>query len=295
MLRFEPELRELGAPERLIAIDRREVFSVYPELRAMAWVGVMLIASGAAILIKKNLDPLGLATILGVAAVACYGFEVWRRATARRSLIDDYVLLLGALLLSADLAYIEAQFHLLDERWATHFLIVAVLHAVTAYVFESRAVLSLSIAALAAWFGVERRSIFDFDAETAGRALLCAAVVLLWRFVDARAWKSPFPRVFEHFAANLALFGAFSLTFARETRIAGALLTVLLAAVIIVYGFRQRAEPFVLYAYCYAVIAIDVLAVDMLRDRNLSLLFLVTSSIAAIVGLFILHGRFKRR
>ncbi len=297
MLRLEPELRERGAPERLIALDRREVFSVYPELRLLAWGGVMLIAAGAAILVRKNLDPKGLAALMAVAAAVCYGYAGWRKAASRHSLIDDYVLLLGALLVSADVAYVETQFHLLGEHWSAHFLIVAVLHAVAAYGFASRTVLSLAIAALAAWFGVERRNVFDFvDVDTAQRALVCAAVVLVWRFIDARAWKSAFTRTFEHFAANLALFGALSLTFHSATRVPGALLTIVLASVVVVHGYRQRAETFVLYAYCYAVVAVDVLVIaELLPDEILAALFLMGSSIAAIVGLFILHGRFRRR
>ena len=270
------------------------MFSLYPEVRVMAWLGVMLIATGAAILIKQNLNPRGLSILLGLAAIACYAWAVWRRS--RTSLIDDSILLVGALLLSADIAYIESQFHVLDRGWPRHFLIVAVVHGVGAYFFRSRTLLSLSIAAVAAWFGVERRGVFDVaNAETAVRALLCAGFVLLWRFADARAWASPFIRVFEHFAANLALFAGVSLAMRDQTRIAGVVLTLAVAAIVIAYGFRERSEPFVLYAYCYAVFAIDVLVMDTIRDETLSSLFLVVSSIAAIVGLFMLHARFRRQ
>jgi hypothetical protein len=277
-----------------VARERPAVFSVYPEVRVMAWLGAMLIATGAGILIKENLNPRGLSILLAVAAVACYGWAVWQRS--RTSLVTDSILLIGALLLSADIAYVESQFHLLNRGWPTHFLIVAVVHGVGAYFFRSRTLLSLSIVALAAWFGVERRGVFDLGSvQTAVRALVCAGFVLLWRVMDARAWTSPFARVFEHFAANLALFAALSLVVRDQTRIVGVVLTLVVAAVVIAYGFREKSEPFVLYAYCYAVVAIEVLAADTIGHRTLRALFLNISSIAAIVGLFLLHARFRRR
>jgi hypothetical protein len=277
-----------------VARERHPIFSVYPEVRVAGWLGAMLIATGAGILIKQNLDPRGLSILLGVASVACYGWAVWRRG--RATLVDDSVLLLGALLLSADIAFIETQFHLLGSRWPSYFLAIAVVHGAGAYFFRSRTLLSLSITALAAWIGVERRGLLDFaDTETAVRALLCAAIVLVWRFADARVWTSPFTRVFEHFAANLALFAGVSMAVQRDTRLAGVALTLVLAAFVVVYGFREGHEPFVLYGYCYAVFAVDVLVFDVIRDEDLRALFLIVFSIAAIVGLFFLHARFRRR
>ena len=47
----------------------------------------------------------------------------WRRRAGRTHLADDYVLLLAALLASADIGYIESQFHLLGPVWQRHFLL----------------------------------------------------------------------------------------------------------------------------------------------------------------------------
>ena len=85
------------------------------------------------------------------------------------------------------------------------------------------------------------------------------------------------------------------LVFDRPYRLAGAILTLLAAAGVVTYGMRKRSEAFVLYAYGYAIIAVDVLVVSHLRDGRDALLFLVVSTIAAIVGLFVLHGVYRRR
>lgn len=78
---------------------RRNVVPISDELRTLAWLGVMLIATGVGIVVKKHFNeigPLTIALILAAAAIACYAFAVWRQSGIR-----DYVVLLGALLISA--------------------------------------------------------------------------------------------------------------------------------------------------------------------------------------------------
>jgi hypothetical protein len=300
MLSYERELVELNAPAGLIARERREVFSIHREVRGLAWAGAMLVATGAGVLVSKNLDrigPVALTIAIAVAAVGCYVVSVWRRASARQSLIDDYLILLGALLISVDVAYAESQFHLLDAGWPRHFLILAVLHGAAAYVFDSRPVLALSIAALASWLGVEQgpTAILDGTAETGWRALLACAVVGAWRGLDLRFRSArSFEPVFDHSVANLALAGSLLLTIDGRWRPLGLILTIGIAAAVIRLGFRRRSEPFVIYAYAYAVIAIDIVIADAINEGVLVAFYLIVSSTAAIVGLFLLHGRFRK-
>src|SRR5687767_5177197 len=224
MLDLSAEMEKLGATPAALARERKEVFSIFPELRALSWGGALLIAAGAGVLLSKNLDrigPVALATAVFIAAAVAYGYAIWRKRTSRTSLVDEYILILGALLLSADLAYIEGQFHLLDHGWPRHLLLLTLVHAAGAYYFGSRTLLSLSMAALAAWMGIEQRveTVFDSTTETAIRAMVTAAMVLLWRAADLR-WRKErtFERVFEHFAASLALAGGLMLVFDSDTR-----------------------------------------------------------------------------
>ena len=309
MLTFEREISDLEAAgvlgaraaARLRALERREVFSIYPELRTLSWAGVMLIVAGVGLLVSKNLDrigPVALASALALASAVCYAHAVRRRVSAARSVVDDYVLLLGALLLSADVGYLESQFHLLDHGWPRHFLVLAMVHGVAAYVFASRTLLSLSISALAAWLGIEQRAqtLFDSSSDTSLRAFVAAGIVLFWRLADRSTRRSrTFERVFDHFAANLALLGALMLTAASTTRLPGGLLTVIIAGAVIAYGIGRGVETLILYPYIYAVVAIDIVVVDHLRGETSVLLYLSVSTVAAIVGLFVLHARYRKR
>ena len=308
MLSFEPEVvaaRDAGAIDlptaaRLAAVERREIFSVHDELRALAWIGAMLIATGVGNIVRKHFDeigPLAIAFAIAVAAAACYGYRLWKLRAGRHALLDDSILLLGALLISADVGFIEHQWHLLGSEWQRHFLLLAVIHAAGAYVFGSASLLSLSIGALVAWLGIERRAeiLFSQETDTALRAFLCAAIVTIWRAVDLRVRATrDFEPVFEHSAANLAFWGGIILTIGRETRWTGLLIVLALAAASLSHGLRRRREAFAIYAYVYALIAIDIAVTDRLRNEVLVTMYLIASTAAVIVALFITHMRLRR-
>jgi hypothetical protein len=295
MLSLEPELHTLrpilgdARAGALIARERREIFSVYPELRIAAWLGATLLAAAAGLLLRNNLErigPLALAILIAAAAAACYVWTWFRRAKA--SVVDDYVVLLGALLVSADVAFIESQFHLFDGAWKRHLLILAVVHAAAAYVYGSRMVLSLSIVALAAYIGFERSS-----QHLAIPAFITAAILIAWREIDRRWRGDAFSRTFEHFAATIALTGGLTLLENRDDRFLGCAVTVAIAAFVIWWGFRKKHEPFVLYAVVYAVIAIDACIIMGMTQTKSVLLVAVLSVVATIVALLALHARFK--
>ena len=300
MISLEPELTQLPDTGVLIARERREAVNIYPELRVLTWAGVMLVSTGVGVYISKHLDdigPLAIAAVIGLAAAACYGWAYWKRSRAA-SLADDYVLLLAALLASADVGYIEHHYHLLGDSWARHFLFLAILHAVTAYYFQSRLVLSLSVAALAAWLGIERRSvdaIFDAPIDTASRAFVCAAIVVAWRVIDRKLRPATtFTTFFDHAAANLAFWGSLALAAHKETRLLGCAIAVVLAAAAMFYARHTREATFVIYAWVYGTIAIDIAVLDVIHDAIFNTFYMLISTIAAIVGLFLSHARIRR-
>jgi hypothetical protein len=315
MLSLERELEALrpalgdARTDALLARERREIFSVHPELRVCAWLGATLLATAAGIVLKNNYErigPLALAILIGIAAAACYAWTWRRRAVVFRSsspptanrqpstVVDDYVLLLGALLVSADVAFVESQFHLLDENWKHHLIVLAIVHAVGAYAYGSRMLLSMAIVALAGWIGFDRELRAPKDLVVP--AFATAIVLLGWREADRRRRSSEevsFSRTLEHFAANAALLGGLAVSARNETL--GALVTVGMAALVIAWGFRTRHEPFVLYAFVYAVIATDIMLTELVDDSESAVvMILLLSMIAAVVGLLVLHARFTR-
>src|ERR1019366_4387018 len=70
------------------------------------------------------------------------------------NLIFNYVLYLGSLIWSVELAYLENRFHLLSGQWDLYLLATSFFFAALAYRFDNRFVLSLALSALAGWFGL---------------------------------------------------------------------------------------------------------------------------------------------
>lgn len=309
MISYEQELDDLvsagaldaGQAAPLMAVEQRRIFSIWGELRTLAWLGVMLIATGTGALLYKNIDRIGPLTIagsVGLCAIGCYVFAWWKRQ-GKASLADESVLLLASMLLSADVGYVEHTFHLLGSAWPRHFLLLALVHAAVAYLFESQPVLTISVSALAAFLGFNRNLdalLGSRDATTAAaRAFLLAAILLAWREVDRR-WRpsSVFSALLAHMMANAAFWGALILSFDASTRPIGVVLALAFSIASALYGMRVRKEAYVFYGYVYGIIALDVFVVGFMSE-GLAFFYLVNSTIVAIVGLFLTHVKLRGR
>jgi len=308
---LEPEYLELNAAGliddtatlRMVAMDRGTIFSVFEEIRFALYAAVAAITSGIGILLKENFDrigPLTLIVALGLVAAVCYGTAVRTRLrTEARTLGGDYLLLLGALIMSADLGYAESQFHWLGSYWSWYLPILAALHAATAYALTSRLVLSASLASLAGWFGIEGHVGGLFQPEGslsyAGiQAMACAGVILLWREIHRRLDGPPqFEEVFEHFGANVGFWGALALCFTQDTRFAGAAVLIAVAVVSIRKGLLNKRETFVIYGIAYSALGLCVVEAQTLRGGLLPTVLELVTVAAAVILLWALHQRMK--
>lgn len=291
LISLEDELATAGADETALAAERRDVFSLHGELRAASYIAVALITTGAGIWIKNNAGRIGPVTILAallLAAVGCYAFALRRR---ERTIVADYVLLLGALLISAAVGYAESQFHLMGANWSRHLLFLALFHIATAYLTDSRLVLGAGLAALAGWFGASTRTL-DNDASFGTRALACAATVAVFRLANRHR---AFDATYEHFAATVAFLGALAWAFDSEMRWIGVLMALALAALVVWRGLRGGGEAMVIYSIIYATIAFDTGVLDVVGDDALKFFYLLFSTPAAIVILFVVYRKLKER
>ncbi len=310
---LEAEFRELHAEgiiddalaARAAALDRGTVFSVFEELRVALYGSIALITAGLGILLKKNLDRIGPITVivaLAVVAAACYASAIRTcRRRETRSLPGDYILLLGALVMSADLGYAEVSFHWLGSHWSWHLLLLAAIHALTAYALDSRLVLSVAVTSLAAWFGFAGhiQDVVDpqrMTLRTAQQALLCAATVLGWREIDRRLREAPaFREVLEHFGLNFAFWGALAWCAEAAMRAPGLILLAALAVFVIRRGLRSSQEILVVYGVVYAALGVAwVLGQTIAYPLACAASILITV-VAAIVALWQLHSRIAER
>src|SRR5262252_8391973 len=122
--------------DALAALVGKKQFSVFFELNALLYLGVLSLTAGIAWVIQAYLATLGDAAIISgltllLAACLFYCFSRGLPFSADRvespTLAFDYVLYLACLTFGVEVGYLESQFHLLENRWDYYLLVSAVL------------------------------------------------------------------------------------------------------------------------------------------------------------------------
>src|ERR1700681_4395939 len=115
----------------LAGLCRGEPFSLALELNVLLYAGVLAFVAGLGWTITTWSQQLGdvlVLTVLSAILAACFWYcfsraPAWSPAEIPSpSLTFDYVLYLGSLTWSLELAYIEKQFHLLSGQWDLYLL-----------------------------------------------------------------------------------------------------------------------------------------------------------------------------
>jgi hypothetical protein len=203
-------------------VARRKLVSIRLEIRTLLYVGALLLTSGVGLLVKerhREIGPWAIVIGIGLAAAACLVWVIRKAApfswgeVQSPNVAFDYILLLGLLLFASELAYVEVQFTLLGPNWAHHLLVVGAVYVLAAYVWDSRTVLGLALATLAAWRGVSLSLISGSLWAADARHLRFNAIALGTLYVAAATLsvlhkrKLHFEEVFAN-AGLLLLFGA---------------------------------------------------------------------------------------
>ncbi|MBW3563393.1 MAG: hypothetical protein KY459_01550 [Acidobacteria bacterium] len=298
MLRLVPEIEQRGAGEQLVRIERREIFSIWSPLRFLMLAGVSLIVGAAAMWLAETpgetVHIIGIATVLLTSAI-CYGWAT-RRGSAEAT-VGEIVLLLGALLFSTAIAWIEIRYAVLGSRWSWHLLLLAAFHGATAYRFGSRAVMTVAIVSLAGWWGVERSGQFlSAGAFGAGGRLLAAAgSIAIWGLLDARlAAPSKFTPYFRGFAINLAFIGAICWIVSDEARWIGLAILIVLAAFAIVRARAGTRDEELFYAVVYGAIGLDALVLSEVQSEFATIWIALTSLVLVGFTVWFLSKRRSR-
>src|SRR5258708_10838217 len=158
---------------------------------------------------------------LSAMLAACFWFcfsraPAWSPGeTPSPSLVLDYVLYLGSLIWSVELAYIETRFHMLSGQWDLYLLATAGLFFFLAYRFDNRFVLSLALSSLAGWFGLTiSRWPSHQDTEYRQYAIVyCLVVGTVGAILERLKLKSHFFTTYLNVTANVLFWAILSEVF----------------------------------------------------------------------------------
>ncbi|HEX8032058.1 MAG TPA: DUF2157 domain-containing protein, partial [Vicinamibacterales bacterium] len=199
----------------LTALVRRERFSIFVELNALLYVGVLSVVGGLVWTFRDYVTNLGDAAILGILAllmVLSFGYCFTRTHPYSNDEVEaptfvfDYVLYFGCLIFSATLAFIETRFGIF-HGWNTQLLMASVVFGLLAYRFDNRFVLSLALSSFVGYLGL-RLSAFDSmdDERLRLLAIMYGAFLLgVGALLHRQGIKRHFLDVFLQLGANAIL------------------------------------------------------------------------------------------
>jgi hypothetical protein len=290
----------------LAGLSRGEPFSLFLELNVLLYAGVLAFVAGLGWTVSTWSEQLGDILILTVlstilAACFCYCFSrasAWSPAeTSAPSPIFDYVLYLGSLIWSLELAYLENRFHVLSGRLDFDLLASAVLFFFLAYRFDNRFVLSLGLSSLAGWFGltISRWSGPQDAAYRQYAILYCLLVGVAGAILQRRGLKPHFFGTYLNVVANVLFWALLSGVFNRERYGLWFLALLIACAASLAWGLRRRQFAFVAYASVYGYVGVSSTFLRGLSDETAVLGYFVVTGVAMLVLLVQIGRRFRRR
>ena len=289
----------------LAGLSRGEPFSLFLELNVLLYAGVLSFVAGLGWTVStwsKQLGDVLVLAILSAILAGCswYCFSrapAWSPAeTAAPSPIFDYVLYLGSLVWSLELAYLENRFHVLSGQLDLYLLATAGLYFFLAYRFDNRFVLSLALSSLAGWFGltISHWSAHQ-DASYRRYALLyCLLVGVGGALLQRRGLKPHFFATYLNIVANVLFLALLSGVFDQQGSGVWLLGLLIACGASLAWGLARRQFAFVAYAAVYGYVGVSSLFVQAVNDNTALLGYFVVSGVAMLVVLIHIGRRFGR-
>jgi hypothetical protein len=298
-------------------VEENRHFSVHWELKALLYIGVLLLSGGLGILIYKNIDTIGHQAILAfIAAIGggCFYYCYKRKAPFSFGKVEspdalfDYLLLLACLTLVSFIAYIQYQYAIFGDHLKLASFVPMVILFFCAYYFDHLGVLSIGITNLAAWMGIVvtptkilkqndfHSDILIYTGMLLGALLLIAGGISRWKQI-----KPHFRFTYINFGAHILFIACLAGLFHFQDEY---LLWFLLLLGIAYYFYRlalrDRSFYFLVILTLYTYIGLAYVAGVLLFDMNsgmtsiyLGLIFYIGSAVGMIRFLIHHNKKFK--
>ncbi len=288
----------------LQSLVRQERISVFVELSALLYIGVLSMVGGIIWGFRDYVVNLGDAVIFAILAalVALPLYYCFTRGkpydhgeVESPSLIFDYVLYFGCLMFSATLGFAQTRFTIFNG-WSTHLAIASLAFGLLAYRFDNRFVLSLAISTLAGYLGLQidafavaDTNVLRFIALAFGSALAGLGV-----WLHRQRVKPHFLDTYVHIGANVVMLAMASGVVEPGVGLlySGALLA--LSALSIYLGIRFRRFAFVAYGTLYGYMAISVRLLDLIGGPIVAMWYFIVTGVIVVAALTVLARRFGR-
>jgi hypothetical protein len=283
---------------------RHERFSVFVELSALLYLGVLSIIAGLTWTFRDYVYRLGDVAILSILAIlmaVSFGYCFSKTRPYSNDEVEsptfafDYVLYFGCLVFSSTLAFIQTRFAVF-HGWDAHLLIASLVFGVLAYRFDNRFVLSLALSTLAGYLGLTFDLFDSFHNDKLRILGMFYGGVLLgagWLLYRARI-KRHFFDVYLQLGANAILLANAHGTFDGPYAVLYLVSLLALSAASIALGIRHRRFAFVLYGTFYGYLGLTARVFDSINSGTVGLLWLVVTGTIVLLTLVVVARRFGR-
>ncbi len=290
----------------LAGLARGDPLSLFLELNVLLYAGVLAFVGGLGWTVSTWSQQLGdvlVLTVLSTILVSCFWYcfsraPAWSPAeTPAPNPIFDYVLYLGSLIWSLELAYLENRFHVLSGQLDLYFLLTAGLFFFLAYRFDNRLVLSLGLSSLAGWFGltISHWSAHQ-DATYRQYALLyCLLVGVGGALLQRRGLKPHFFGTYLNIVANVLFWAVLSGVFIRQGYGLWVLALLIACGASLAWGLARRQFAFVAYAAVYGYVGVSSLFLRGANDGTAIFGYFVVSGVAMLAVLVYIGRRFGKQ
>ena len=295
-----------------------KLFSLYWEIKTILYLGTLLLSSGLAILIYKNIDTIGHQIILLFIAAICIGSFSYcfkNKLPFKTSKVlppnsfFDYILLLGCFTLVTFIGYLQFQYDVFGNRYGLATFLPMLLLFFTAYYFDHIGILCMAITALAGWAGIAVTPLTilqknDFNSGSIIFTAFVLALVLLAAgyFSVKRHVKNHFEFTYNNLGTHLLFISTLAAMFHFEKIYL--LFFLLLAGVSFFYykiALKKRSFYFLLVFSLYFYIGLSYTIINLLffelnTDMSgiyLSCIYFIASAIGLIMFLISMNKKLK--
>lgn len=309
---FQRELINDKQYQYLESIRTNRIVSLYYELRLMLYLGIMLFTGGVGYFAYKNMGEIGhlvaIALLATGIALGFYFIQKFAKPYSNQEVIVnhvyfDYILILVSLLIIAFFTYVQVYFNLVEQLLNLTSYITAALFIFMAYRYDNRALLSMSITALAAAVGISITPInwatgdwfvsSNLYTTSIGLGIILAIAGQVSQY---RNVKKHFRFTYQNFGLLLYFIGCLSAIFGSHHELFYALLTLASAGIITYYTWVHKEFLFFVYANLAGYIAFTYLMFKALDGMDGDFTFFVyyfpVTCIAYIVFLFTKKSHF---
>lgn len=288
--------------------ESTKLLSLHWELRTILYLGVLLLSSGIGMLVYQHIDTIGHQAILAMMAGVCawclyyvhkHSLPYANALVQQASPFFDYLVLLGCLLFSVFVGYVQYQYKPFGAHYGLLVLVPTLLSFYLAYRFDHKGVLSIAISGLASTFGLSLtpRQLIDgndfSDLSVVITALFLGIILAVWAwYSDKKNIKQHFSFTYNHFALTILCVATLAALFDQHLKFMSFLILAGICLYFIRYALTRQSYLVLLLSVLYGYIGLTygvfhlLSEIDPVGDEGvllIGMLYIMASAIGVIL------------